>query len=138
MASWEHFAHGADIGVRGTGSSVAEAFEQAALAMIAVVAAPESVRLETTIEIRCSGGDTEDLLVGWLNAVVFEMSTRRMLFAAFRVRVGDGEIVATATGEPIDAARHEPVVEVKGATYTALEVRRLPDGQWLAQCVVDV
>ena len=29
MARWEHFSHGADIGVRGNGNSLAEAFEQA-------------------------------------------------------------------------------------------------------------
>ena len=33
---WEHFAHGADIGVRGYGLSLEEAFEQAALALAAV------------------------------------------------------------------------------------------------------
>lgn len=138
MASWEHFAHGADIGVRGLGNSIAEAFEQAALAMIAVITAPESVRGTTTIEVTCEGGDVEDLLVGWLNALVFEIATRRMLFAAFHVRIEDGRLSATATGEPIDLSRHQPVVEVKGATYTALAVRRQDDGGWVAQCVVDV
>jgi tRNA nucleotidyltransferase (CCA-adding enzyme) len=34
---WEHFEHGADIGVRGLGTSKAGAFEQAALALMAVI-----------------------------------------------------------------------------------------------------
>ena len=42
-ARWEHFAHGADVGVRGRGASKAEAFAQAALAMTAVVADPAGV-----------------------------------------------------------------------------------------------
>jgi SHS2 domain-containing protein len=138
MARWEHFAHGADIGVRGIGASVEEAFEQAALAMMAVIVAPAAVRPDTTVDITCEGGDTEDLLVAWLNALVFEMATRRMLFAAFRVHVGTGRLTATATGERLDLARHEPSVEVKGATYTALAVSRSADGHWVAQCVVDV
>jgi len=138
VASWEHFAHGADIGVRGMGASIEEAFEQAALAMTAVVVAPESVRLETTVQLTGSGRDIEDLLVEWLNALVFEMATRRMIFGAFRVRFEDGRLVATATGETVEPARHEPAVEIKGATYTALAVQRQPDGTWLAQCVVDV
>lgn len=37
MLRWEHFPHGADIGVRGFGPTMAAAFEQAALAMTAVV-----------------------------------------------------------------------------------------------------
>jgi SHS2 domain-containing protein len=35
-------------------------------------------------------------------------------------------------------ARHQPAVEVKGATYTNLLVTHTPDASWLAQCVVDV
>ena len=37
MVYWEHFEHDADIGVRGVGESIAQAFEQAALAMMALV-----------------------------------------------------------------------------------------------------
>ena len=37
---WEHFIHGADIGIRGIGRTKAEAFEQAALAMPAVMTGP--------------------------------------------------------------------------------------------------
>jgi SHS2 domain-containing protein len=45
---------------------------------------------------------------------------------------------AIVRGERVDVVRHEPAVEIKGATYTALRVERLDDGTWLAQCVVDV
>jgi tRNA nucleotidyltransferase (CCA-adding enzyme) len=44
---------------------------------------------------------------------------------------------ATAYGELVDVERHEPAVEIKGATLTALQVREEPGG-WRAQCVVDV
>ena len=37
-ARWEHFSHGSDIGVRGFGHPLEEAFEQAALALTAIVA----------------------------------------------------------------------------------------------------
>jgi SHS2 domain-containing protein len=37
LAGWEHYSHGADIGVRGFGRSVEGAFEQAAIALTAVV-----------------------------------------------------------------------------------------------------
>jgi SHS2 domain-containing protein len=65
------------------------------------------------------------------------MSTRKMLFSRFAVRLGSGRLEAEAWGEPVDAARHHPAVEVKGATYTALRVAREGEG-WLAQTVVDV
>jgi SHS2 domain-containing protein len=66
------------------------------------------------------------------------MATRRMLFARFDVAIDDHRLHATAWGEPLDAARHRPAAEVKGATYCELKVGLQPDGQWLAQCIVDV
>ena len=134
---WDHFPHGADIGVRGRGATLAEAFANAALAMTAVVADPESVRAEQAVEIRCSAPDRELLLVDWLNALVFEMATRGMLFSRFEVEIADGALTARAIGEGIDPARHRPAVEVKGATMTALAVTE-EDGGFSAQCVVDV
>ena len=135
---WEHFAHGADIGVRGIGPTKDAAFEQVALALTGVVTDVESVRLEEAVPIACGAASDELLLVDWLNALIYEMATRRMLFGAFVVTIEDSRLHATAWGEPVDRLRHEPAVEVKGATYTALRVERLEDDHWLAQCVVDV
>jgi SHS2 domain-containing protein len=61
-----------------------------------------------------------------------------MLFNAFDVTIEDGRLTATAWGEPVDTTRHEPAVEVKGATYTSLVVERQGNGSWRAGCVVDV
>jgi len=60
-----------------------------------------------------------------------------MLFGRFEVKLSDHCLDGTAWGEPIDVARHEPAVEVKGATLTCLRVTQDADG-WIAQCVVDV
>ncbi len=136
--SWEHFPHGADIGVRGTGDTRAEAFAAAAVALTAVVCDPQRVAPREPVSITCHEDDPELLLVAWLNELIFEMATRRMLFGRFDVAVGNGVLNATAWGEPVDAARHEPAVEVKGATLTELKVAQGPDGRWLAQCIVDV
>jgi len=136
-AHWEHFEHGADIGVRGLGATQAEAFEQAALALTAVVTEPSSVRPAERIAIACEAPDEELLLAEWLNALIYEMSTRRMLFSRFAVRLDEGRLEAEAWGEPVAVARHHPAVEVKGATYTALCVAP-QGGGWLAQTVVDV
>jgi len=137
---WEHFSHEADIGVRGFGPSLAAAFEQAALALVAVIAEPESVRPETAVEIRCEAPDIELLFVDWLNALIFEMATRRMLFAEFQLHIDAdvAQLSGWARGEAIDAARHAPAAEVKGATFSELKVTRQLDGIWCAQCIVDV
>jgi tRNA nucleotidyltransferase (CCA-adding enzyme) len=137
-AGWEHFAHAADIGVRGVAPTKAEAFEQAALALTGVMTDPAGVSAAESVPVECEAPEDGLLLVDWLNALVYEMATRRMLFGRFAVSIEGSRLTATAWGEPVDRARHEPAVEVKGATYTALKVERQADGLWVAQCVVDV
>jgi len=135
---WEHFEHVADIGVRGFGRTPAEAFEQAALAMTAIITEPASVEASDRVDIRCQDPDRELLLADWLNAVILEMATRQMLFSRFEVEIEGGQLKARAWGESIDPARHQPVVEIKGATYTELHVGQDRSGRWVAQCIVDV
>jgi len=135
---WEHFEHMADIGVRGVGATREQAFEQAALAMTAVITDPGGVAARDPVAIECEAPDEEFLLADWLNALVYEMATRRMLFARFEVRIEGDRLHGRAWGEPADVARHRPAVEVKGATYTGLRVAQREDGAWFAQCVVDV
>jgi SHS2 domain-containing protein len=137
-AHWEHFDHGADIGVRGIAPTLAGAFEQAALAMTAAMVDPETVEAKERIELQCRAPDPELLLVDWLNALVYEMAIRKMLFSRFSVEIRGDRLRASAWGEPIDVARHEPAVEIKGATYTALRVHQNDDGDWVAGTVIDV
>jgi tRNA nucleotidyltransferase (CCA-adding enzyme) len=137
-AHWELIPHGADVGVRGVGASKAQAFEQAAEALTAVITEPASVMAEESIDVACDAPDDELLLVNWLNALIYEMATRRMLFSRFEVRMKNLKLWAKAWGEPIDQGKHQPAVEVKGATLTEVAVRQGPDGMWSAQCVVDV
>jgi len=134
---WEHFRHGADVGVRGTGDTIVEAFAQAALALTAVVTDPTAVAPTTAVAIRCQAPDPEQLLYDWLNAVIYEMATRRMLFGRYAVAIEGSQLEGQAWGEAVDRARHRPAVEIKGATYTALVVT-CAEGLWMAQCVVDV
>lgn len=135
---WEHFPHEADMGVRGIGSTREEAFEQAALAMTAVITDPAKVSSTEQVEMTCRAPDDELLLVDWLNALIYEMAIRKLLFGRFEVRIKEHELTARVWGEPMDAAKHQPAVEIKGATYTALQVARMQSGEWVAQCVVDV
>ncbi len=136
-SSWEHFPHDANVGVRGFGPTAAQAFEQAALALTAVVTRAE-VKPLSPVEVRCEAPDLELLLVDWLNMIIFEMAVRRMLFSRFDVRIDGGRLESELWGEPVDVARHAPACEPKGATYTALKVAQDADGLWSAGCVVDV
>lgn len=135
---WEHFSHDADIGIRGYGDTIETAFAQAALAMTAVVCNVENVKPEIPLEIRCEAADHELLFTDWLNALIYNMAVEQMLFCHFEIHIEGDVLRATAWGESVDRKRHQPAVEVKGATFTELKVTYLSDGIWLAQCVIDV
>ena len=137
VARWEHFPHEADVGVRGFGATAAEAFEQGALALTAVVTRSE-VEPTIQVEVNCEAPDLELLFVEWLNAIIYEMAVRGMLFGRFAVRIEGMRLAGTLWGEPVDVERHAPACEPKGATYTALKVAADNDGIWSAACIVDV
>lgn len=132
------FSHGADIGVRGIGNSRAAAFAQAAAALAASVVEPETVSPTEAVAITCTAPDDRLLLYDWLNAVIYEMAVRRMVFGRFEVSLEGQSLQGRAWGEAIDPVRHAPTVEPKGATMTGLKVEPAQDGTWVAECIVDV
>jgi SHS2 domain-containing protein len=139
----EQFEHGADIGVRGRGTTPGEAFAGAAAALTSLWALDRaSVRPRVQETVTCEAGDLERLLVAFLDELIFLFAVRRFLFARLDVEIeappgGPVRLTARGMGEPFDPVRHESTVEPKGATLTCLEVCRDGDG-WVAQCVVDV
>ncbi len=136
-ARWEHFPHDADVGVRGFGATAAEAFEQAAQALTAVVTQTD-VEPRVRVEVTCEAPDLELLFVEWLNAIIYEMAVRGMLFGRFAVRIEGTRLAGTLWGESVDVGRHAPACEPKGATYTSLKVAADDNGFWSAACIVDV
>jgi SHS2 domain-containing protein len=134
----EQFPHGADIGIRGVGPTLASAFEQAAVALASSITEISGIRAESEIEIECEAPSPALLLFDWLNRLIYEMALRHMVFGKFAVRIEGSRLHGRAWGEPIDAERHAPAVEPKGATLTALKVEHRPEGGWTAQCVIDV
>ncbi len=141
--TFEHFEHGADIGVRGFGATPAEAFEGAARAVFALLAEkPLSVRAAAEEHIDVEAPGLEELLVAYLNELISIADAQRLVFGEFEVEIegsgaGPYRLSSRARGEPFDPDRHEWTVQPKGATYTSLRVAS-EGGRWVAQCVVDV
>jgi SHS2 domain-containing protein len=137
-SGWEHYSHTADMGIRGFGATKEQAFAEAALAMIAIGIDPKEIRLLQQIEISCEADDDELLFIDWLNSIIYEMATQKMLFSEFEVIISGKQLTGKARGEKLDLAKHKPIVEIKGATYSDLKVYQDKDGTWIAQCIVDI
>ena len=134
---YETFEHGADIGIRGFGGTAAEAFENAAVALFSVMVNVHAVEPREKRTISATSPDHELLLIEWLNALLSLSDIEHMVFSKFKVKMEGASLTGTAWSEKLDQERHEPNVEIKGATYYMLKVTEA-DGRFVAQCVVDV
>jgi len=131
-----YFEHDADMGIVGRGETIERAFENAAMAMFAMMTGPAKVELRASVAIEFEEADRELALVTWLNRLLGEARSRTMVFGRFHLRRDGARWSGSAEGEPWRAGL-ERGVEVKGATLTALGVTER-DGIWEARCVVDV
>jgi SHS2 domain-containing protein len=134
---FETFEHKADIGIRGFGNTIEEAFANTALALYSVMVNINEVKQRKKKSITASAPDIELLLVEWLNSLLSLSDVERIVFSKFKVTIDGLSLRGMAWGEPLDRVRHESNVEVKGATYHMLSVKR-EAGIYIAQCVVDV
>ncbi len=142
--------HTGDLAFVAYGKDVRELFENAAFALFDVYADLSKVeeKTEKATDIRLEKGaeetaididiDYEQLLVKWLNELLYLSETENLLFKSFRVEsIADGELKALACGEEFDPERHVVLTPLKAVTYHRIEVVREPD-RWHARVVVDL
>lgn len=136
--SYEYFEHQADIGIRGKGRTLAEAFEQAALAMFEIMVETNDLQIDRPQLVEVEGNDLSELLIAWLSELLFLKDVEGKMFSRFEIEsIDKNKLVAKVYGEPIDSSRHKLKLEVKAATYTQLFIEK-EDDNWIAQCLVDV
>lgn len=134
-----HPAHdsGSCITVEGQGETLGNAFEELAMQVTQQVVDPSDIRPLESILFQNYGTNPEELLVEWVNALVVEMSVRRILFSNYAVTIDGERLSALAWGEtvPLD---HRPVrKEIKGVNYAPLTVAKNAKGVWIARCGLD-
>ncbi|RKH11069.1 archease [Corallococcus praedator] len=136
-AHWEHFTRDEQLGVRGVGHSMEQAFELTAQALCALVTDPKRVEAHEELEVSCHSADHDQLLADWLSAVVGAMAARRLRFQCFAVRLDGLNLFGHGFGERAGVERHGANVAVTGATFTGVSVRQGPGGVWTAEALVD-
>ncbi len=133
--------HTADVAADLDGGSPGELFVSALQALTDTMTPLDGVRPSVTQPVTLEAPTLEDLLVDWLNELVYRFEVQNMLFSAADVRVGEGDgrwrLSATVRGERFDPARHRSCVLVKNATYHGLHVVH-EQGTWRARIVFDI
>lgn len=141
MGTVETFDHTADVGLRVTGSDLDDLFGTAAGGVFDyIVVNRGDVRPTDRESLALQADGSAELLVEWLNELIFRSETRHRLYATFDVHVSpDGRSLrAAVAGEPIDRDRHVLDHEVKAVTRHGLELHPCPDGGWVAELILDI
>ena len=136
--SYEYFEHRADIGIRGIGENIKEAFEQIAMALFAIMVEIQEVEKKEIEKVTVEGLDYEELLIAWLSELLYLKDVGNKMYSKFHIlEIEKTSLNAEILGEKIDLKKHKLKLEVKAATWTQLEVKKYND-KWIVQCVVDV
>jgi SHS2 domain-containing protein len=131
-------AHTADIGLEAKAPNCTELFVAAARGFKALVYGSTPARPVLRREVRLVAGDRAELLVAWLNEILFLGEIDRLVPAAFEIIELTGQtLVAVVTGEPFDPARHVIERSAKAVTYHRLLVEERRNG-WYARVYIDL
>jgi SHS2 domain-containing protein len=121
--------HTADIGIRAFGKDLPEALCYAARGMFSLITDLRRVRCLQTIEIEVTAADRYELLVEWLNELLFRFDTEQMLFRQFTISaLSDTRLKAEVRGEKVDKKRHDLKKGIKAATYHGLKIESTASG----------
>ena len=138
MGRYELLDHTADIGIIASGKGLPEAFSNAAYAMFDILTDIDRIEEASSIEVQVSARNVEELLVAWLDELLYQYETKRFIGSRFAIdNMNDTSLRASVFGEKVDLARHEIKTEIKSVTYHQLMVEKI-ESEWKAQVIFDV
>ncbi|HBT83323.1 MAG TPA: protein archease [Desulfuromonas sp.] len=138
MAPFRLFEHTADIGIDADGASLAELFHAAADGLLQLLGGEPAANLTESRTVTLFASDGEELLVSWLNEILFLLETRRFLPGAVRIlEASPTRLVAELRGESLDPKRHSFARMAKAATYHNLQLVE-SEGRWSARIFIDL
>ncbi len=134
--SWEHFKLDSGFGIKGSGATKRESFENAAMGAVSIIIDPKKVRGLNSLFIDCESEKDEDLLEIWINSLIKEMEERKMLFSKFQVYLEKPKLRGKAWGEPIDSRRHKLLAKLSQTQKEGRFVGQVSPHEWVAKCEV--
>ena len=138
MKRYEQFPHTADMGIRAFGRDLKELFENAAFGMFDVIADLDGIRTSTEEIIEADGETTEELLVAWLDELLYLFYTKEIIFSKFDItKLSENRLKAKVFGRPVALNRNRLKTEIKAVTYSGLKISKA-DGGYRVEIIFDV
>ena len=137
MPEFEIIDHTADVGIIARGESIDEVFINAARGMFSLIIDLDTVVESTSQEITVEAPDQEELLVTWLNELLYLFDAENLVFSRFEIaNLGKEHLKAIIYGEEVDPDRHNLKSDVKAATYHMIKLQK-QDG-FSAHIILDI
>ena len=128
LKRYEQFSHTADIGVKVFGRTLKELFENAAFAMFDIIADLDGLKGEIIQEIELTAPNNEELLISWLDELLYNFYTKGVIFYEFKVEELTGDFLrARAFARAVSDNKNRLKTEIKAATYYNLKIIKRDD-----------
>lgn len=142
MKKYEVLDHVSDAYIEAYGSSMEEAFENAALGMFDVMTDVSQVGRAIRDEFKVEAEDERSLLHRWLSTLHLRFEMEGVIYGSFKVHgiakeAGIFRLTAEAYGEPFNPTRHPPKTEVKAVTRHRMDVVE-SNGRWVVRFLLDL
>ncbi|MBD3183091.1 archease [Candidatus Poribacteria bacterium] len=138
MKRYEIIDHTADIGITAYGRDLPETFSNAAYAMFDILTEIDGIREIQSNDIKVSADDIQDLLIAWLDELLFIYETEYFLCRRTAIEyIDETSLKAHVFGEKIDPRRHDIKLEIKSVTYHQHKVEKTEDG-YQARVIFDL
>ncbi|MCD6527479.1 MAG: archease [Desulfuromonas sp.] len=140
MDRYQLIEHTADMGIEAEASTLTALFVQAALALRQIVFAQTRSAVLQYKSISVSGEDREELLVNWLNEILYQVEVHHFYPESFRIdQQTDRQLQATLSGSGFLLNGNMLQHEVKSVTYHQLELKHdRARNCWFARIYVDL
>ncbi len=142
MKKLECINHPADLGFKVYGKNVKDLFNNAAWGMLNILTDLDKITPRVTIKIELKAANLEELLIIWLNELLYYYNTQQIIFNKFKfLKINESYLCATVQGEKINPSKHQINIEIKAATYHQLKINYFPKYKtypWQVQIIFDV
>ncbi|ACI21043.1 MULTISPECIES: archease [Thermodesulfovibrio] len=126
-----------DVGIRAEGASLEECFINSAFGLYSLITDLAQIEPAEEIEIIINEDNLENMLVSFLNELIFQFDTYGFLGKAISIEIKDNYLTARIKGEKFNPEKHERKLLVKAATYHNLVLKQ-EDSFWIAEIIFDI